>query len=354
MAIDSYKLANGQTRYRVSVYVNGERVKQQRGFKTKKEARDFEARVRLEGAPKPYKTYDEVEKLYLASIESKYAGSTVYNTENALKNNVPQEWRRRNISAIKRDECQELANTVAARCKSGAKYVERISKVFEFAERMEFIKRSPFANVIMPKVKKAETDEKWAFWTAEQYAHFLETAKEYGNVYAYPYFLLELMSGMRRGEPLGLKWSDFDYEARKINLHNAVSVTRSGNYAVRNTKYDSDRVIIIDQETADVIEALRPMSDGEYIFPISYGSVHYWFNKIEKLAGLPHSRLHNMRDEHATVLLQNGAYIKDVQERLGHKDAKTTLNAYAKANRDKGKVLDYLPKNHYTPHSTER
>ena len=353
MAIDSYKLKNGQTRYRVTVYKNGERITQQRGFESKREAKNYEAYIRIHGAQSKGKTYDQVEHLYLESIEADLEGSTVNNVDNILKNNVPKDWRQRKISSIKVDEVQVAVNNIAQKCKTGPVYVRKIAAVFEFAESMDFIDKNPFKKIRMPKIQDCEPDSHWAIWTPEQFALFLETAKRSENMYAYPLFRTFLYTGMRHGEPIGIKWSDWDYSRRAINLHEAVGVSRQGSYIRKGTKKKSDREIIVDQETADAIESLRPFASGDYIFPISYMQVYRLFLKLEKQANLPHSRIHNMRVEHCTALLQNGAFLKDVQQRVGHKRAQTTLDTYARAHKDNSKVLDNLPKNLYTMHSTD-
>lgn len=355
MAIDSYKLSNGQTRYRVSVYVNGKRVKQKRGFKTKKEARDYEARVRLEGAPKPYKTYGEVEELYLASLENKREESTIYNLEKRLQKHIPKDWRRRNIAAIKPEECQQYVNDIAndfAPSSAGI-YISDANKVFEYAFNLELVRRNPFNQVIKPKSRESSTEEKWALWTPEQIGLFLETAASMDDPLIYPFFRLVLFSGMRRGEALGIRWKDFDSEHGTISIVNAVALNRNGGPTERHPKNHSERIISIDDDTADAIEALRGFATTERIFPICATTAGKWFRNVEKAAGLPHSRLHNLRHEHCTVLLENGAYLKDVQQRLGHKDANTTLNIYAHANKDKSKILEHLPENHYTAHYKE-
>lgn len=350
MAIDKYTLKDGSTRYRVSVYMNGQRVAQKRGFKTKKEAKNYEASVRIKGARAGIKTYDEVEKLYIASIETSHQGSTVYVIEKSLRANVPEAWRKRKIDSIKAPEVQRVVNAIASRCKSGSVYVSRIANVFEYAKDMGYITVNPFNQIKKPKTYQPDPDSRWALWTPEQYARFLEEAKRFKNPLAYPLFRLYLYTGMRHGEATAFTWDDFDYETCTFDLTKADGRDRHGHHIVKEPKNDSKRKIVVDQETADAIEALRPFAVSDRIFPLSYDVVSIWFKAIEKRAGLPHSRLHNFRVEHCNVLLSNGAYIKDVQQRVGHKNAQTTINTYARANRNLGEVLEYLPKNHYTEH----
>lgn len=353
MAIDKYTLKDGSTRYRVSVYMNGERIAQKRGFKTKKEAKNYEAHVLLTAKRPKLATYESVEKLYIESLESIYKESTVYQIENQLKNHVPKEWRKRRIDAIKPGECQQLSNELSARYKSAAAFIGHISSVFEYAERMEIISKNPFSKIIKPAPRQKALSDEWSLWTEDELTRFLQEAKENPNPLAYPLFRLVLLTGMRRGEAIGLRWQDFDHDNMTVTIQSAVSLGRHGEPVQSTPKYNSSRTIAIDDETAEALEGLRPFSTDERIFPIGSTTVRRWFLKAEAAAGLPHSRLHNFRHEHTTMLLENGAYIKDVQERLGHRSAQTTLNIYAHASKDKRKVLDHLPKNHYTPHSDD-
>lgn len=353
MAIDKYKLKDGSTRYRVSVYINGQRVAQKRGFETKKAAKDYEASIRIKEDYEKAPTYENIEQLYLRSIENTLQGSSVYYIERTLKVNIPESWRKKDISTIKPVDAQKLVNTLTSKCKSGRGYISRISCLFEFAKKMGYISTNPFDMVQKPKIVKSDPDERWALWTPEQFAIFLEEAKKYDSPYAYPLFRLYLFSGMRHGEPLGLLWTDFDYENRTINLQSADGLGRHGERVLKSPKNDSKRKIVLDQVTADSIEDLRQGSISDRIFPVGYYSVQTWFTTIERRAKLPHSRLHNFRVEHCNVLLSNGAYVKDVQQRVGHKNAQTTLNVYARANRNSDEVLDYIPENHYTTHYKE-
>lgn len=354
MAIDKYTLKDGSTRYRVSVYMNGQRIAQKRGFKTKKAAKDYEASVRMKGARRKALTYENVERLYIDSIENTREESTVYQLEQRLRNHVPKEWRKRTITTIKPEECQRLANRLADQFDSAAAFVGDVSSVFAYAVKMDMLQSNPFDKIIKPSKKPETSSDKWATWTPEQIGGFLEATKDLSSYLAYPFFRLILFTGMRRGEALGLRWSDFDYDKKTVNIVNAITRGRNGGPVQSHPKNNSRRQIVIDDETADAIEVLRPLSRSERIFPVGTTCCTQWFLKAEKLAGLPHSRMHNLRHEHCTVLLENGAYLKDVQERLGHKNAETTLNIYAHASKDKRKVLDHLPENHYTAHSGER
>lgn len=355
MAIDKYKLKNGQTRYRVSVYVNGVRVAQKRGFEKLKDARAYEAKIKARGKVEKPWTYQEIEDLFLESYEKRVVGSTYYETKKSLMANIPKDWRRRPIKSIKLIEIQKLVNDLVSRLKAPSTYISRVSSVFDFAWKMGAIDRNPLDLVSKPKMKRPKNDQ-WAIWTTDQIGIFLEACKKDENLYIYPYFRLLITTGMRRCEPLGIFWRDFDAAGMCINLQTALSKDSEGHTTITEPKYDSTRLVAIDPITTEALTNLRETTQGndnQRIFPFSSAAPSRWLEKIEKKTGLPHTRIHNFRHEHATVLLKSGAYLKDVMYRLGHKSSSTTLEIYAEVSADKHEILNKIPDDLYTPHYTE-
>lgn len=354
MAITKYKLKNGQTRYRVSVYVDGIRIDQKAGFEKMKDARAYEAKVKARGKIERQWTYQEIEDLFLESYINSVRGQTFYTVRRVLKYHIPKEWRKRKITSIKPSEMQALVNSIVDDYapSSARTYISNIASVFEFAAKMRATDGNIFDSVIRPRSKKKQ-EKKWATWTREQLAIFLDTCKEDEYPYMYPYFRMVLMTGMRLGESLAVMWKDFDYESLTINIQHSVVGNAYGHQEIGAPKYDSVRTIAIDQETADAIQSLRTIAKNEFIFPMTTRSVRRQLLRLEEKAGLPHTRIHNFRHEHATALLKSGAYVKDVAERLGHKSVSTTLDIYADASRDKREVLDHLPDDFYDHLSSE-
>ena len=150
----------------------------------------------------------------------------------------------------------------------------------------------------------------------------------------YEMYYTELATGLRRGELLGLKWSDIDFNLGVIMVQR--QVTRIDGEIVEaplKTK-NSYRNISISGDTIEVLKEQKKKVTGEYVFPppnggpISPDSVLNMLHRVLERAGLPKVRFHNLRHTFATLALQNGVDIKTVYSMLGHYSAGFTLDTY--------------------------
>lgn len=154
------------------------------------------------------------------------------------------------------------------------------------------------------------------------------------------------MTGMRRGEVLGLRWSDVDLDAARISVRQAVV---SVAYAILEStpKAHQARVIDLDEVTVEQLRLHRQRQqleredwgteyaswdlvvakeNGEPIHPDSFSQA---FERLVKNAGLRRIRLHDLRHTHATLAVKAGVPVKVISERLGHESPAFTLKQYA-------------------------
>lgn len=206
----------------------------------------------------------------------------------------------------------------------------------EYAKDYQFISRNPAAVVKPPTVKHKEIK----IWEEKDMVYFLEAIKD---EYDYIIYHLALYTGMRKGEILGLKWSDVDYDNKKLRIRRSYSKT-----GFSKGKTDSSRrVIDIDDETIKelkkrhkVVKANKmecgPDYDNQDLVncradgsPVDVRNVNRRFTKLSKRYGLDDIRFHDLRHTHATLMLGMGIPVKIVSERLGHHKVEITLNTYA-------------------------
>jgi integrase len=163
---------------------------------------------------------------------------------------------------------------------------------------------------------------------------------------------IAVITGLRRGELLGLRWSDIDLDAGRLIVRRSIEVVQnpSGHYERREkppkTKR-SARTIALAPTASAVLRRQRadqrqrrfqlglPRDENCYVFdradgtPWEPGAFSLAFARLVKRAELPHFRLHDLRHVFATQSLVAGIDLKTVSASLGHSDIGTTANLYA-------------------------
>ena len=203
-----------------------------------------------------------------------------------------------------------------------------ISSAMDFAVAQKIILENPCKAVALPKVDHKEMQT----IPAEQLQAFLKEAKETG---VYEMYYIELATGLRRGELLGLKWTDIDWKNGIIKVRR--SIARMNGEIVESTlkAKNSYRAVTISQQAIEVLKVQKAKTNDTYVFPspsggpISPDSVNNMLKRVLARAGIPTVRFHDLRHTFATIALQNGVDIKTVSGMLGHFSAGFTLDTYA-------------------------
>ncbi len=203
-----------------------------------------------------------------------------------------------------------------------------ISSAMDMAVKHKLILSNPTDGCELPKVEHKEMHT----IHAEQLGAFLREAKESG---VYELYYLDLATGLRRGELLGLKWEDVDLAHGVIHVRRQVYRIDGEVKEVPLKTKNAYRNISISKDTVEMLQEMEKHRISEYVFPspsggpISPDSVLNMLHRVLKRAGLPAVRFHDLRHTFATLALQNGVDIKTVSGMLGHFSAGFTLDTYA-------------------------
>jgi len=203
-----------------------------------------------------------------------------------------------------------------------------ISSAMAFAINQKLIATNPTDGCALPKLEHREMKT----IPAEQLASFLHEAKESG---VFELYYIELATGLRRGELLGLKWEDIDLKQGIIHVRRQIARIDGEIVEAPLKTKNSYRSVSIGQDAIEILREQRRKTNSEYVFPSPTGgpmspdSVLKMLHRVLKRAGLPQIRFHDMRHTFATMALQNGVDIKTVSGMLGHYSAGFTLDTYA-------------------------
>lgn len=217
-----------------------------------------------------------------------------------------------------------------------------IHKALADAQRKGTVIRNVALLADAPKLSAAPRKEMKA-WTAEELAQFLTLARQHRLFAAW---FVASHTGMRRGEVLGLRWSDVDLDTARLSVRQAVIIV-AYKMQISDVKTSMGRrTIDLCDRTIEVLKEWRERQDeerrligdkyedGDYVFASHHGSpvnpdfFSQCFDRLLAKAPLPRIRLHDLRHTHATILLKAGVPVKVVSERLGHANAAFTITVY--------------------------
>jgi integrase len=174
-------------------------------------------------------------------------------------------------------------------------------------------------------------------WSSTELARFLETVR---NDQLFPLWLLLAMTGMRRGEAIGLRWMDLDLNRAQLSVRQALIPVGAKVIVSQPKTARGRRVLALDSITVAALRELRPkaLRDSSGLVFLDGGGcslnpiwVSKRFRQLVTRSGLPRIRLHDLRHTHATLALEAGIHPKIVSERLGHATVSLTLDVYSHA-----------------------
>jgi integrase len=216
-----------------------------------------------------------------------------------------------------------------------------LSGVFSMAVSRGVILHSPVSKLkppkYIPKVREV--------FSAQEVDRILSEASNQ-TAKAHLRWLLALRYGMRQGEVLGLKVSDFDLKKLKVSISRTVnSLPGKGVVALPTKTKNSRRTIPIDDQVAELVRLLP--ASAEWIFtvdvfsqnPIDATTDQRAWRKLLSEAGVRYLPLHSARHTAATSFIENGANPRAVQVLLGHSSVAYTLGSYVQVGEHEMKTL---------------
>ncbi|WP_261133031.1 site-specific integrase [Bacillus sp. Marseille-Q3570] len=198
-------------------------------------------------------------------------------------------------------------------------------------------------------IKGKQKDNSLKFIETEDISRFLKEAYKYNYVY-WIFFKVLIETGMRKGEAAALQWTDFDLKEGLVSINKTLDFNAKDKselfgepktYSSKRTitiskgllndlhfhmKYQNQNKIALNEIYHHDLNLVLCRNNGD-IMPKS--TLFNAFERILKRADLPLVPIHSLRHTHAVLLLEAGADMKYVQERLGHGSVQITSDVYA-------------------------
>lgn len=378
--IKKYTTKNGETRYLFQTYLGidpitgRERRTTRRGFKTMKEAKQAERNLLLDveenGLPSNQSdgfqdpTFEELASLWLENYKTTVKPSTFENVKSKVEKMTEEHFKELKLKKITVAYCQRVVIELSKNYVLYNHYLSVINRIFKYAVLMDILDSNPFDKVIKPKSRQIQ--RKGNFLTKEELKEFLKLAQTTTLSYFFPLVHLMAYTGLRQGEALALKWSDIDFENKKITVDKtAVRIKEKQTLQTPKTK-NSKRVISIDPTTLSILKNWKKdqikiyfkngkhfEGDDNFIFTnqrADWVHIHNFIPYFKHFVSdhkLKPITPHGLRHTHASLLFSAGVEPKNISDRLGHSTVQITLDLYTHITEEQRsdtveKLLEYM------------
>ena len=218
-------------------------------------------------------------------------------------------------------------------------YKNIINQSLNEAVKDDLMPSNPCQFVKLPKIPKYESN----YYNGEQLKRLFEIIE---NDPLAPLIKITTLYGLRRSEVLGIKWDSIDFEGKRLIIKHTVAKVSKTVEKDKTKNSSSRRAFTLTDEALQIFMELKKQEeDNKHFFGKGYQSNEYvfkWpdgkpfapdyvtshFSDLLKKNNLPHIRFHELRHSCASLLLNNGFTLKDVQEYMGHADIEITADIY--------------------------
>lgn len=345
---------------------NGKRKRvERRGGKTKKEAQEkmklFEAEVLKKGYKKESKMkFGELYDIWFTEyVLNNCRDNSIKSYDVAYRNHIKDNFDNYKIADITARSINDFFYTLKEKniSQSYASVIKVIlSSCLDYAIfPLELIDSNPCKFIKLPKFDKIKFEKEVI--TMEDLKKILEAGSNKHNFNEVS--LLLFNTGLRIGEALALQWEDIDFKERVIHVRHTLVTPSMKEYKIAEPKTKSSiRDVYFNDNVEKIFKSVKKVQNenrlkygkfyknNDLVFTNKDGSNLtgvYFVNtasKIRKDTGVNFT-MHTFRHTHATMLLNSGANMKDIQTRLGHSDITTTMNVYVASTEEaKKKTLD--------------
>lgn len=330
--------------------------KLKRGFRTKREALDWEMRFKSTIKPELDTFFGDFVKVYGKDIEGKIRRTTYITKKYIIEKRILPYFANFKMKEITADKIIHWQQTLTQSTdrygrKLSDSYINtclmHLNAIFNHAVRYYHLSENPVQKVdkLMEERKK-----EMQIWTFKEYQAFLEAVSN--KELSYHAFQILYWCGIRTGELLALTKSDFDLEEGKIKITKSFQRLYGEDILTPpKTKKGYREVYMPDFLLAEMkcfFHKNSEFEEGERIFPFTKSYLHKEMNRGSKKAGVSRIRIHDLRHSHVSLLCKLGYSAVDIGGRVGHESVQITFryaHMFPSVQLEMAKSLDQFQQN---------
>lgn len=362
--IKQYQKKNGEKAWYFKTYLGidpitgKKRYTTKRGFRTQKEAKIALARLEMDIEKnglslldKKIETFSEIYHLWYEQYKNTVKQSTLFVQKNAITKHILPRFGSLPLDKITVSYCQKQVNDWFSYYQKYSNLIGLTSRIIDYGIQLGQITTNPMKQVIRPR-KSRQIDQmeyQAPFYNKEQLEEFLTLLEEQENLQIFTMFRVLAFTGLRKGELQGLRWKDIDFIKNILTVNQTLAKDLAGKeiFQTPKTKH-SKRTISLDKKTLAILKTWKKEQQRRYLKlgintlkneqllftnidnePLYLDYLNNFLKTFLRNNNLQKITIHGFRHTHCSLLFEAGVSIKEVQERLGHTDIKTTMDIYA-------------------------
>lgn len=201
----------------------------------------------------------------------------------------------------------------------------QLSAIFNHAVKFYGLKDNPAAKVgNMGKAKAREM----LFWTQEEYKKFSEEMMD--KPVSFYAFEMLYWCGIREGELLALTPVDFDFDRQTVTISKSYQRIGGRDIITDPKTPKSNRTIkmpeFLCEEMQDYMKQLYRIGKNDRLFEVTKSYLHHEMDRGAKAAGVKRIRIHDLRHNHISLLIEMGYSAVAIADRVGHESINITYN----------------------------
>ena len=318
------------TRY--TDWTGARKQKCKRGFKTKREAQEWERTFEQQTTSDLDMTFEAFIELYKKDMLARLKENTWLTKENIINTKILPYFGKRKINEITTKDIIAWQNELLAYRDEKKKpfsqtYLKtvhnQLSAIFNHAVRFYDLRSNPAAKV---GNMGSEEHAEMLFWTKEEYQKFSEVMMD--KPISFYAFEMLYWCGIREGELLALTPADFDFEKQTVRINKSYQRLHCEDVITTPKTKKSNRTIKMPQflceEMQECISMMYGIKKKDRIFTITKSYLHHEMDRGSKAAGVKRIRIHDLRHSHISLLIDMGFSAVAIADRVGHESIEIT------------------------------